>query len=374
METRHGGAATVKPDARSVASGRPPDVEESRFGTLPDGRPVRRFTLRNGRVELSVIEYGAIITALRTPDHEGQPGDVVLGFDALDEYLMDSPYFGAVVGRFANRIAGGRFTLDGTTYQLACNNGANHLHGGLRGFDKALWCGKPTADETMPGVTFTYASADGEEGYPGELTTRVTYLLSADGALHVRYHATTDRPTIMNLSQHSYFNLGAGATDVLGHELKLNASRFTPVDEGLIPTGELRAVEGTPFDFRVPTSIGARIAVQDRQLALAGGYDHNFVLDRADDDSLVLAALVMDPRSRRTLEVRTTQPGIQFYSGNFLDGHITGKNGRRYEHRSGFCLETQHFPDSVNQPDFPSTVLRPGETYTEETVYAFGIA
>jgi aldose 1-epimerase len=364
----------VKPGARIVASGRPPEVVESRFGTLPDGRPVRGFTLRNGSVELNAIEYGAIITSLRSPDHRGQSGDVVLGFDTLDGYLEESPYFGAVVGRFANRIAGGRFTLDGTTCQLECNDGTNHLHGGVRGFDKLLWRGAPTIDDAMPGVTFSHVSAHGEEGYPGELTTWVTYLLSADGALHVRYRAVTDRATIINLSQHSYFNLGASQGDILGHVLELNASRFTPVDEGLIPTGELRSVDRTPFDFRVPASIGARIAVDDRQLEVGGGYDHNFVLDRPNDRSLVLAARVREPTTRRTLELHTTQPGLQFYSGNFLDGHVSGKGGRRYEHRSGFCLETQHFPDSPNQPSFPSTVLRPGETYTEESVYAFGVA
>jgi aldose 1-epimerase len=349
-------------------------VEESLFGTFPDGRPVRHFVLRNGRVEVEAIEYGAILTRIVTPDFRGEPGDVVLGFDSLDGYLGDSPYFGAVVGRYANRIADGRFTLDGVTYQLACNDGANHLHGGVRGFDKVLWRGTSSSDDAMPGVTFTYESGEGEEGYPGALLARVTYLLSAEGALHVRYHATTTRPTIVNLTQHSYFNLAATTGDVLGHELMVNASRFTPVDEGLIPTGELRTVEKTPFDFRVPAKIGARIAHSDQQLAMAGGYDHNFVLDRDDDHSLVLAARVMEPTSRRTLEVHTTQPGVQLYSGNFLDGSIFGKTGRRYAHRTGFCLETQHFPDSPNHPAFPSVVLRPGEELRSETVYAFGVA
>ena len=322
---------------------------------------------------MEAIEYGAIITRLLTPDHRGRAGDVVLGFDSLDGYLGDSPYFGAVVGRYANRIAAGRFTLDGETHQLARNDGANHLHGGVRGFDKVLWQGIPTSDDGLPGVTFSYESADGEEGYPGALSVRVSYRLSPDGALHVRYRASTERATIVNLTQHSYFNLAAGAGDVLGHEMTVNATRFTPVDAGLIPTGELRAVEGTPFDFRAPVTLGARIGAPDPQLALAGGYDHNFVLDRADERSLVLAARVREPGSRRTLEVLTTEPGVQLYSGNFLDGSIMGKDGRRYTHRSGFCLETQHFPDSPNHPAFPSVWLRPGEEYQSESVYAFGV-
>ena len=348
-------------------------MEGSLFGTLPDGRPVRRFVLRNGDVEVEAIEYGAIITRLLVPDHRGERGDVVLGFDTLDGYLGESPYFGAVVGRYANRIANGRFTLDGMRYQLACNDGANHLHGGVRGFDKVLWRGTPASDDAMPGVSFTYESADGEEGYPGALSVRVTYRLTTEGALHVRYHATTSRPTILNLTQHSYFNLGASAGDVLGHEVMVNASRFTPVDAGLIPTGELRAVDGTPFDFRAPVQIGARIADTDRQLELAGGYDHNFVLNREDDDSLVLAARVVEPRSRRPLEVHTTEPGVQLYSGNFLDGTIVGKGGRGYAHRTGFCLETQHFPDSPNHPAFPSVVLRPDQQYESASVYVFGV-
>jgi aldose 1-epimerase len=364
----------VKRDAQNVASTRPAAVDEALFGILPDGRPVRRFTLRNGDVSVDAIEFGAIITSLRTPDHLGHPADVVLGFDTLDGYLGRSPYFGAVVGRCANRIAGGRFTLDGVTYQLACNDGANHLHGGWRGFDKALWRGEPIIESGAPGVAFTYVSADREEGYPGRLAVRVVYTLAADGALVVRYRATCDATTIINLSQHSYFNLSGSANDVLDHVLAVNASRFTPVDGSLIPTGALQAVAGTPFDFRIATPIGARIAEPDDQLAAAGGYDHNFVLDREGDEPLVLAARVLEPVSRRTLEVRTTQPGLQFYSGNFLDGSITGKNGRRYGHRAGFCLETQHFPDSPNHPGFPSVVLEPGREYAEETEFRFGVA
>jgi aldose 1-epimerase len=349
-------------------------VEESSFGMLPDGRPVRRFVLRNGGVEVEAVEYGAIITRVLVPDRRGEPGDVVLGFDTLEEYLGTSPYFGAVVGRCANRIAHGRFALVGVTHQLACNDGANHLHGGVRGFDKVLWRGTPTSDDAMPGVTFACESADGEEGYPGALSVRVSYLLSREGALHVRYRATTDRPTIVNLTQHSYFNLAARDGDVLGHELHVNASRFTPVDAGLIPTGELRPVNGSPFDFRTPIALGARIGSPDRQLELAGGYDHNFVLDRDGHRSLAPAARVVEPVSGRTLDVHTTEPGLQLYSGNFLDGSITGKEGRRYGHRSGFCLETQHFPDSPNHPSFPSVVLRPDDAYESASVYAFGVA
>ena len=345
----------------------------SPFGTLPDGRAVRRFTLQNGDVTMEVIELGAIITSLSTPDRRGQPDDIVLGFDSLEGYLGPSPYFGAVVGRFANRIAHGRFTLDGVTYPLARTDGENHLHGGARGFDKVLWSGQPVTEDGQPGVVFDYVSADGEEGYPGELDVRVTYLLSASGELCVRYHARADRPTIINLTQHSYFNLAATATDVLSHVLTLHSSRYTPVDAGLIPTGELRDVAGTPFDFRAPSAVGARIDAKDDQLAAAGGYDHNFVIDRADERTLVLAARVAEPTSGRTLEVRTTQPGLQFYSGNFLDGSLVGKKGRRYLHRSGFCLETQHYPDSPNHPDFPSAVLRPAEEYVQETRFRFGV-
>lgn len=362
----------MKRESPNVASGRPAGVAASHFGTMPDGRAVRRFTLHNGDVTVEAIELGAIITSLRTPDRRGETGDIVLGFDTLDGYLGPSPYFGAVVGRFANRIAHGRFVLDGVSYQLAQNDGKNHLHGGLRGFDKVLWSGQPISEDGDPGLLFSYVSADGEEGYPGELAVLVTYVLSSTGELRVRYAARTDRPTIVNLTQHSYFNLAAAAKDVLSHGLTVNASRYTPVDAGLIPTGELRDVAGTPFDFRTPSAIGARIDAEDDQLAAAGGYDHNFVLDRGDDRSLVLAARVTEPTSGRTLEVRTTQPGLQFYSGNFLDGSIIGKRGRRYARRSAFCLETQHYPDSPNESRFPSVVLRPSEEYGEETVFVFG--
>ena len=353
-------------------------VEQEPFGTMPDGREIRLYTLTNANgLEMRVIDYGGIIVSLRVPDREGEMEDVALGYDALPDYLEENPYFGAIIGRYGNRIAGGQFTLDGETYQLATNNGPNHLHGGVQGFDKVVWDAEPFEDERGVGLVFTYTSPAGEEGYPGTLTTTVTYLLTDEDELVFDYEATTDAATPVNLTQHSYFNLaGHDAGDVLDHRLMINADAFTPVDATLIPTGELRPVEGTPFDFREPTAIGARIEADDEQVRFGLGYDHNFVLRRenADADSLVLAARVTEPTSGRVMEVYTTEPGIQFYSGNFLDGTLTGKDGVVYEQRSGFCLETQHFPDSPNQPDFPSTTLRPGETYHTRTVYAFDVA
>ncbi len=280
----------------------------------------------------------------------------------------NSPYFGAIVGRYGNRIAKARFTLDGRTYPLAANNGVNHLHGGVQGFDKVLWQGE--ALRGGAGVAFTRTSADGEEGYPGNLKARITYTLTDKNELVVAYEATTDKPTVVNLTQHTYFNL-AGQGDILGHVLRINADRYTPVDETLIPTGEMAAVDKTPFDFRQPTAIGARIKSEHPQMQFGRGYDHNWVLARSGP-GLSLAADVYEPTSGRTLQVRTTEPGVQFYTGNFLDGTITGKNGRVYQQRSGFCLETQHFPDSPNQPTFPSTTLRPGETYRSRTVFTTG--
>ena len=340
---------------------------------MPDGTTIESFTLANGRgIEVRAITYGAIITSLETPDRQGQPGDIVLGFDALDGYLKDPPYFGAIIGRYGNRIAKGRFTLDDESYALATNNGENHLHGGVRGFDKVVWDAAPFENQRGVGVTFRHTSPDGDEGYPGTLAVEVTYTLTSQDELVVDYRATTDKATPVNLTQHSYFNLaGDGAGDILGHVLQLDASRYTPVDAGLIPTGAIAPVEGTPFDFRTPAAIGARIGADDEQLKLGGGYDHNFVLDRTSD-GLVHAARVVEPTTGRTLDVMTTEPGIQFYSGNFLDGTITGKGGHVYGHRNGFCLETQHYPDSPNQPDFPSTILRPGEEYRSQTVFRFG--
>jgi aldose 1-epimerase len=347
-------------------------VTQAPFGTTTGGETVEQFTLVNGHgVEVRAITFGGIITSLRTPDRDGNLDDIVLGFDELDPYLAGSPYFGSIIGRYGNRIAGGRFDLDGATYTLAQNNGPNHLHGGEVGFDKVVWAGEPFENDEGLGVVFTYTSADGEEGYPGTLNVEVTYTLTETDELVVDYRAVTDRATPVNLTQHSYFNL-AGRGDILGHELMIAASAYTPVDSTLIPTGELAPVQDTPFDFRTSTPIGARIDADDAQIHNGLGYDHNWVLDR-EGEGLELAARVVEPGTGRTLEIYTEEPGLQFYSGNFLDGALTGKGGTIYEHRSGFCLETQHYPDSPNQPSFPSTVLRPGEEYRTRTVMAFGV-
>ncbi len=310
------------------------------------------------------------------PDRNGNLGDIALGYDSLEGYLEATPYFGAIIGRYGNRIGEGQFTLDGETYQLATNDGPNHLHGGVQGFDKVVWDAKPVEAADGVALEFTYISPDGEEGYPGALDAKVTYTLTNDNRLIFDYEATTDAPTPVNLTQHTYFNLaGHGGGDILGHEVMINADTFTPVSQTLIPTGELRPVEGTPFDFRTPTAIGERIDADNEQIRFGPGYDHNFVLndDAASVDAPVLAARVYEPNSGRVMEVLTTEPGLQFYSGNFLDGSITGKDGVTYERRSGFCMETQHFPDSPNKPDFPSTILRPGELYKTRTVYAFSV-
>lgn len=344
------------------------------FGKMPDGRAVELFTITNRLgVEVRAMTWGGIIVSLRVPDRQGRPDDVVLGHDAAARYAKNDPHFGAIIGRYGNRIAKGRFTLDGTVYQLATNNGPNHLHGGIKGFDKVIWAGEPFQNDRGAGVVFTYTSADGEEGYPGALKVRVTYTLNDANELAFDYHATTDKPTIVNLTQHSYFNLaGQGSRDILEHRLQLNADRFTPVDATLIPTGELASVEGTPFDFRQPTPIGSRIDADNQQIKVGPGYDHNWVLNRTGP-GLQLAARVVEPTTGRILEVSTTEPGIQFYAGNFLDGTITGKQGRAYKRRYGFCLETQHFPDSPNHANFPSTTLRPGEEYVSKTVLKFGV-
>jgi aldose 1-epimerase len=345
------------------------------FGTTADGKAVDLYTLTNAKgTEVRAMTYGGIIVSLRVPDRDGKLGDVVLGRDTLAQYVEASPYFGAIIGRYGNRIGKARFTLDGKEYKLAANNGPNALHGGVRGFDKVVWQAEPFQKDGNVGVVFSYTSPDGEEGYPGTLQAQVTYTLGDDDTLAFAYHATTDKATPVNLTQHSYFNLaGDGAGDILGHEVTLKASRFTPVDKTLIPTGELKSVEGTPFDFRTPQTIGARINADDEQIKFGGGYDHNFVLDREEGGTLQLAATVYEPTSGRVMEVSTTEPGIQFYSGNFLDGTITGKSGHVYKHRTGFCLETQHFPDSPNKPKFPSTILKPGATYDTRTVYAFSV-
>jgi aldose 1-epimerase len=351
-----------------------PGVTHAPFGKTADGKPVEIYTLTNANgVEVKAITYGCIITSLKTPDRTGKLADIVLGYDTLDGYLKDSPYFGAVVGRYGNRIAKGQFTLDGKTYKLATNNGPNHLHGGNKGFDKVAWKAAPKTDGNGVGVVFTRTSPDGEEGYPGNLQVTVTYTLTDKNELVVDYQATTDKATPVNLTQHSYFNLAAEDRDILGHQLTINADRYTPVDATLIPTGELAPVTGTPFDFRKPTPIGARIADSNAQLTNGNGYDHNWVLNRTKND-LEHAVRVIEPKTGRTLDISTTEPGVQFYTGNFLDGTIKGKSGRTYKQRSGLCLETQHFPDSPNHSNFPSTILRPGQTYSSKTVFTFGTA
>jgi len=354
-------------------------VTRAPFGKLPDGRSVELFTLTNAHgIEARVMTYGGIITVLRTPDRAGHFDDIVLGYDSLAGYLKDSPYFGAIVGRYANRIASGQFALDGTTYRLAKNNGPNTLHGGLRGFDKVLWTGEPFQTDSGVGVTLGYTSKDGEEGFPGTLVTRVKYTLTPRDELVVDYEATSDKATPVNLSQHTYWNLhgttGGGGAEILDHMLTLNAAAFTPVDSTLIPTGEITPVAGTPFDFRTATTIGARLAQENTQLRFGRGYDHNWVLDRGGQPGLVPAARLVEPTSGRTVEISTTEPGVQFYSGNFLDGTIKGKGGLAYAYRTGLCLETQHFPDSPNHPNFPSTILRPRATYRSRTVYTFAVA
>ena len=339
-------------------------VSKQSFGKMPDGTAVDMYVLKDSDIEARIITYGATVVSLKTPDRHHQSGDIVLGFDSVDGYLQKTnPFFGAIVGRYANRIAKGEFTLEGKTYSLPKNDGPNSLHGGTRGFDKVVWTAKPLAN----GVELTYVSPDGDQGYPGNLTTMVRYTLSKN-VLRIEYTATTDKPTVVNLSNHAYFNL-SGADDILSHDLKLNASRFTPIDETLIPTGELMSVEGTPFDFRQSTAIGARINDDNEQLKRGKGYDHNWVLDSGG--KFAEAAEVFDKTSGRVLQVWTDQPGIQFYSGNFLDGTLKGKEGKVYGRRSALCLETQHFPDSPNHSNFPSTELKPGQKYHTITELRF---
>ncbi|SDK42951.1 aldose 1-epimerase [Catalinimonas alkaloidigena] len=344
-------------------------ISQEPFGQLPEGDSVTLYTLTNpSGVKVGIINYGAIVTSIVVPDRNGEMGDVVLGFDNLEGYLIPPPYFGAVVGRYGNRIANGKFTLNGQTYTLAKNNGPNHLHGGNKGFDKVVWDAEPFEEGDDVGVRLSYTSPDGEEGYPGTLQVTVTYTLTPDNELEMHYDAETDKATPVNLTNHSYFNLSAGkSNDILGHELMINADRYTVVDATLIPTGEQRPVEGTPMDFTAPHAIGERIA------QVEGGYDHNYVLNRTSGEGLQKAVRVVEPTSGRVMEVTTTQPGVQFYSGNFLDGTITGRGNASYIKHAGFCLETQHFPDSPNHPDFPSTVLNPGERYDETTVYRFSV-
>jgi aldose 1-epimerase len=341
-------------------------VIQQPFGHASDGTPVDLYTLTNGQLEARIMTLGGIIVALRVPDRGGKFDDIVLGFDSVDQYTPKVPYFGAIIGRYANRIAHGTFQLAGKTYTIPKNDGDNALHGGLRGFDKAVWSGKLIKN----GVELTYVSKDGEEGFPGMLTAIVQYTLSAD-SLRIEYSATTDKDTVLNFTNHSYFNLsGQGSGEILGHVLKINASRFTPVDSALIPTGELRPVQGTPFDFRTPHTIGERINADDPQLKLGRGYDHNFVLDHPEGP-LAEAAEVYEPTTGRILKILTTEPGLQLYTGNFLDGSLTGKQGRVYARRTAFCLETQHFPDSPNHPNFPTTELKPGQKFHSVTVFQF---
>ncbi len=354
-------------------------VEQAVFGTTPDGRQVDVFTLTNGKgLRARIITLGGAVLSLEAPDRDGKIADIVLGFEDVAGYLSEAnPYFGALIGRVGNRVAKGRFTLDGTEYVLPTNDGPNQLHGGPVGFDKAVWAAEPVEEPGAVGVKLTYVSADGDQGYPGAVTCTVVYRLTEAGALTLDYAATADKATPVNLTHHSYFNLaGHDAGPILDHVARIAASRYTPVDETLIPIGELAPVAGTPFDFTQPKPIGRDITRDDVQLARGGGYDHNFVLDRegAEDGELAFAARVVDPKSGRQIEVYTTEPGMQLYTGNFLDGTITGKGGAVYEHRNAFCLETQHFPDGPNQPTFPSIILRPGETYAHRTEYRLGVA
>jgi aldose 1-epimerase len=343
------------------------------FGTSPDGSAVELFTLRNRNgMEAHIMTYGGIVTSLTAPDKSGKFADVVLGYDNLNGYVKDSPYFGALIGRYGNRIAKGKFSLNGQTYTLVANNAPNSLHGGPKGFDKVVWKAvKAEAGPDGPRLELNYVSKDGEEGFPGTLNVQAVYTLTDDNALRLDFTATTDKPTVCNLTHHSYFNL-AGKGDVLGHLVEINAEKFTPVDSTLIPTGELKPVANTPFDFRKPTAIGARINQDDPQLKYGAGYDHNWVLAKPAD-KLGLAATVYEPASGRVMEVFTTQPGLQFYTGNFLNGSITGKNGWSYQRRNGFCMEPQHFPDSPNHPEFPSTELKPGQTYKQTIIYKFSV-
>ena len=343
-----------------------PTIERETYGIAPGGQRIELFTLTNDGMRVRFISFGGIIVTIAVPDRRGRIGDVTLGYDSLAEYLKDTRYFGALIGRYANRIANGHFALDGRRYELARNHGQHHLHGGIKGFHTAVWEVAPFRNEGDVGALLMYTSPDGEDGYPGTLVVRVTYTLTFRHELIFDYHATTDAATPVNFTQHAYFNLnGLGRHDVLDHELTLNASHFTPIDEGLIPTGEISSVAGTPLDFTRPTRIGERIDAHHEQLLRACGYDHNFVLDRRPGGDLSFAARLRHPATGRTIEVHTTEPGVQFYTGNFIEG--------RYGRRSGLTLETQHFPDSPNQPQFLNTILRPGEEFRSRTVYRFTV-
>ena len=351
------------------------NISKEPFGTK-EGMQVDLYTLRNAKgMEAKITNYGGIVTSLKVPDRSGQPGEVVLGFDTLDgylspEYIKSNPYFGALIGRYGNRIGNAAFTLEGKAYKLPANNGPNHLHGGVKGFDKVVWEAKPLQG-VEPALELRYLSKDGEEGYPGNLTVTAVYTLTNDNALKVDFTATTDQDTIINLTHHSYFNL-AGKGDILGHEVMIQAEKFTPVDSTLIPTGELKPVQGTPFDFNTATAIGARIAQDDEQLKFGKGYDHNWIIDKPLGE-LGLMARVYDSTTGRSMEVLSTEPGLQFYSGNFLDGTLQGRGGWTYQFRNGFCMEPQHYPDSPNKPQFPPVVLKPGQTYRNTILYRFSV-
>lgn len=343
------------------------------FGTLPDGTKVHRWSLENGGTRLKVLSYGGIVQALEVPDRDGRYADVCLGFGSVEEYVDSSPYFGALIGRYGNRIGKGAFALDGETYQLSVDDGENSLHGGAQGFDRRVWDVEPFTEGSDVGLHLHYTSVDGEMGYPGTLRVKVTYTLTRHGEWRIDYEATTDKATVVNLTHHLYWNLGGEGTGTIeNHELEIAASRYTPTDPGLIPTGELATVSGTPFDFREGKPIGRDLRAGHPQQLLAKGYDHNWVLDKGVTAEPEHVATLRDPSSGRTLRISTVEPGLQFYSGNFLDGTLTGTGGRTYRQGDALCLETQHFPDAPNHPSFPSTVLRPGRTYRTATVHSFG--
>ncbi|MBN2064909.1 MAG: galactose mutarotase [Sedimentisphaerales bacterium] len=347
-------------------------ISSKPFGTTADGQNVDIYTLSNSNgIKAQIMTYGGIMVTLETKDREGKFGNILLGFDDLEGYFGESPYFGALIGRYGNRIASGKFTLDGVEYTLAQNDNGNHLHGGLKGFDKVVWTAEPVKSDDSVALKLHYVSKDMEEGYPGNLDVTMTYTLTNKDELIFDYEATTDKATVVNLTNHNYYNFNGGKSDILDHVLMVNADNYTPVVEGLIPTGEIAPVKGTPFDFTIPTAIGARVNDDNEQLKLGGGYDHNFVLNQKNAGEMTLAADVYDPATGRGMEIHTQEPGVQFYCGNFLDGTLKGHNGDVYNLRFALCLETQHFPDSPNQPDFPSTVLKPGETYKTRTIQKF---
>ena len=359
--------------AKTLPPPEKPKIIKESFGKLPDGQDVEIYTLSNKNgVEVRIMTYGGVVVSLRTPDRKATLDDIVLGFERVEDYLKENPFFGALVGRYGNRIAKGKFKLGGKQYTLAVNNGENHLHGGLKGFDKALWTAKPLDTTAGVGVELTHTSPDGDEGYPGALQVKVTYTLTDQNEVKIDYFAITDKETVVNLTNHSYFNLrGAGEGEIISTELMINADKFTPVDKGLIPTGEMRPVKGTPFDFTKPKPIGQNIYDEsDEQIKFGGGYDHNFVLNKGAG-GLTKAAEAYDSKTGRVLEVFTTEPGVQFYTGNFLDGKLYGKGNKAYNKRFAFCLETQHYPDSPNKPEFPTTTLRPGEKYQSQTTWKF---